>query len=161
MGGMWGSRERVEERLSGLEVVYGSFPVDQTTISVPERQFERFYERGAKPFVEVRVEVYNDGGDVLCLRDDSGETLPYTEVGMGEKIEREAQQAVRNQTGVECGVAGLARATIAGIRNASKPDAEVLYFLVVVLRGPKEGGDVGDHAEWRSRMDGRRPLQVS
>jgi hypothetical protein len=45
---MEGCRERVEVRLSGLEVVYGSFPVDQTTISVPERQFERFYERGRK-----------------------------------------------------------------------------------------------------------------
>lgn len=87
-GGMRGSRERVEERLSGLQVVYGSFPVDQTTISVPETQFERFYQPLAEPIVGARIEVYNQNDEVLYLPDHRGQRLAATGVGLGEKIER-------------------------------------------------------------------------
>ncbi len=160
MGGMGTSRERIEERLSGLAVVYGSFPVDQTTVSVPEEQFERVRERTGDGLVEVRVKVHNEDDDILKVADESGRALPSAWVGYEGKIEQRAREVVRSQTGVECAVDDLARATIAGLRNTASPDSKTLYFLVVVLTGEKAGGDPKNQAAWESSIEVARPLQT-
>ena len=146
MGSCERSREQIAERLSGLELAYGSFPVNQTTVTLPAARFERVRERYGNSLVTARVKVRNDDSEILHLTGSNRQPLPSVEITTAQRLEQQARAAVAEQTGVECAIDDLERATITGVRNAET--ANSCYHLVVVLAGNKEGGVANDSGTW-------------
>jgi len=142
------SREEVEERLAGLQVEYGSFPVNQTTVTLPHERFERVSERHSESLVDAYVRVHNDADEVLQVRRDGDPGLPGTAAGREESLETGACRAVRQETGVACDIAGIDEVTIAGIRDEDAADPATLYRLVVVFDGEHREGAPAEAAEW-------------
>jgi ADP-ribose pyrophosphatase YjhB (NUDIX family) len=147
------SRDRVEERLARLEEGYSSFPVNQTTLSVPSGAYERARDRSTEGLVDVYVQVYNDDNDVLLLRDEDAWTVPRAEPRAGEELEAGARRRVREETGVDCTIEDLHRATILGIRNEDDDDSEPLYRLITVFVAHHHEGQTATPAvEWHSDL---------
>ena len=144
------SREQIEEKLAGLEEVYGTFAVNQTTISLPERRYASVRDRDDQRPIDTYVEVYNDDNEVLQVGRRADAELPNTRVALDESPERQVCRAVEEETGIDCRIEELARVTIAGLRNADDEDAGTLYQLIVVFRATHKSGTPKDGAHWLS-----------
>jgi ADP-ribose pyrophosphatase YjhB (NUDIX family) len=144
--GTQGSRERIEQYLSELEVAYGSFSVNQTTISIPGGRYENVRERG--PEVDAYVRVRNDSSEVLHVGENGDATLPGVRVAFDGDVELQVRRTVTETTGIECEIDGLERVTIAGVRDVDDPQRETLYHVIVVFTASTTGGVLDEHAEW-------------
>lgn len=148
MGRVAGTRDVVEDHLSGLEQLYGAFPVNQTTVTLPHEQFERVDEDRDAQLVDAYVEVHDEDERVLHVETSGTMELPGRTVDLDRSIEQQLRETVREDTGVEFTVEGIESVTIAGVRDEDDPDAETLYHLVVVFEGQYESGDVDAGARW-------------
>jgi hypothetical protein len=148
--------ELIEAHIDHLEALFGSFPVNQTTVSLSEERYERARtdrDRRLDAYVEVR----NDDADVLHVDADESVELPSASVTVDGDIERQLRRHVRERTGVEPTLDGIEQATIAGIRNDDSEDSETVYRLVVVFSAHRERGQAGHDAVWQSAHDAVRP----
>jgi ADP-ribose pyrophosphatase YjhB (NUDIX family) len=146
------SRERVADRIERLEDVYGSFPVNQTTLSVPSPGYERARERCADGVADVYIELYNDDGEVLLVRGEDSWKVPQGRTDSDEPLEAGAKREVRETVGVECSVDGLHRVTIAGVTDESNPDREPVYRLLAVFVCELESGQPDGAARWETDL---------
>ena len=146
------SRERVAERLTGLQESYDSFPVDQTTLSVATEAYDKARERCRGGLVDAHVQVSNGDGDVLLVDRDGDWVVPRAEPGAGRRLETGAQQAVRERTGVECSVTGLRRVTILGVRDVDDPERPPVYRLVAVFTAEYVAGSPAEDSEWHADL---------
>ena len=154
------SRERVEEYLAGLEETHGSFPVNQTTVSLPAERFRSVNERDSEGWIEAYIEVRNETSEVLHVTNGGDRTLPGVRVSATRNLESRIRQTVERLAGIQCSVDGLERATIAGIRNADDPEHATVYHMVVVFAGRHVGGALGENAEaeWDAAVRENNPL---
>ena len=153
MGRVAGSRERVEDYLSGLEQIYGSFPVNQTTVSLPREQFERVGADHELRLVDAYVEVRDVNRQVLHVESGSTTELPGGAVDLDGPVEQQLKETVREDTGVECVVEDVESATITGVRDEDEPESETLYHLTVVFGASYESGTVAGEARWESERN--------
>jgi ADP-ribose pyrophosphatase YjhB (NUDIX family) len=169
MPGPEGTRERVEERLVALEDAFSDFPVNQTTLAVAREVYERAAGRSEGGVVDAYVRVYDPRGDVLVVDGADGWGLPRCEPGPGERVVAGTERALRERTGVDCAVTGLARVTILGVRDGDDPERPPVYRLVAVFTAetdheppavPAPGEPVPDGALAGGDHDGAR-WQVS
>lgn len=151
------SREQIEDHIAGLETTYGSFPVNQTTISLSGEQYERV-SSSHEECIDVYVEVENESNDILHVRQEGSVELPNASISADGAIEPQVRDVVRERTGVQCALDGIDCATIAGLRNAAAEETDTLYHLVVVFEATREGGTVDDDALWQSSPESVRPL---
>jgi ADP-ribose pyrophosphatase YjhB (NUDIX family) len=142
------SGEWVEELLDRLRADFEGFDVNQLSLSVPAPGYRRTIRRHEDDLVGARVRVANDDGHLLVVERDHGWGMPGGDVDATEPIARGARRRVRQETGVDCRVDGLVRATIAGVHNEDDPDAPPVYRLLTVLTATPEGGAPDTRAEW-------------
>ncbi len=154
------SRERVEAYIAGLEETYGTFPVNQTTVSLPAERYDavRERERETGGFVDAYVQVEDSERNVLHVARNGHADLPGVRVAMDARTEPQVRAAVRKRTGIECTIVGVERATIAGVRNAEKDDCGTLYHVVAVFSGQHVSGTPVADAVWEPSANPVRVL---
>ncbi|SEN22464.1 hypothetical protein SAMN05216388_100296 [Halorientalis persicus] len=138
------SRDHVTEMLAELEAEYGSFPVSQTTVSIPSGCYEETVREWRQTVARVDVHVRNDAGEVLARADGDEVRPPGSAVGPEESLEERARRAV----GVECRIDGLQAVTIAGIQNEHDADDDPVYRLVALFDGTHVGGTPPADCRW-------------
>lgn len=145
------SRERVEEYIAGLEESYGSFPVNQTTVSLPGERYDAVCERERETggFVDAYIQVQDSDQNVLHVAENSQADLPGVRVPMTDRMEPQLREAVREQAGIRCAIEGVERATIAGVRNADDAECGTVYHLVAVFSGQHVVGAPAEDAIWQ------------
>lgn len=148
MGVVERSYETVESYLSALERSYDSFGVNQTTLAVEPRRYERERERALAGSVDVYTRVVNDSGEVLRVHRESDLVLPATRTAT-EPFERVACAAVEEQTGVSCRIDGVDEVTILGVRNRANGHGSV-YRLAIVFEASARAGSTNGDAVWHS-----------
>ena len=156
MGRVAGSRPHIEELLTELEAQYGSFPVNQTTVSLPATQFDRVRANRTPHCIDAYVEVRNDDSEVLHVQDDGAMHLPGDAISTDEAIEKQVTDTVASMTGIDCTVTAIGSATIAGLRNEDDPTLDTQYHLIVVFNALYRGGTVEADADWKqepARLD--------
>ena len=151
------SREHVETKMEELEAAYGSFAVNQTTITVPGEQYTSMRERGNPEPVAAYIAVRNEDEDVLHVDGEDDPELPGVQVALDESLEPAVRDVVDERAGVDCVVDGVEQVTIAGLRNAADSDDETLYNLVVVFSGQHRSGVPAEQAEWLQLDGGLQP----
>ena len=154
------SREHVETKLEELEETYGSFAINQTTITVPGEQYTSMRERGNPKPIAVYAAVENEDGEILHVDGDDDSELPGRQVDLEESLESTVREEVRDSTAVDCTVDGVEHVTIAGLRNAEDPNDETLYNLVVVFSATHDSGSPADRATWVRLDEGLQPAHA-
>jgi hypothetical protein len=145
-----GTESAIETFLSRLEASYDSFPVNQTTVSLPHEQLQRIRNQREPDAVDAYAEVYNDDRQILHVEEDGQVSLPGDSLDVDDPLEPQLQAAVERATGVGCVVEGVESATIAGLRNEDAPDSETVYRLVVVFEARHSEGSPETGAYWES-----------
>ncbi len=145
MGG--DSRVAVEERLSALEQRYGSFPVNQTTLTVPAAERERA-PSDPEGGVEVIAVVRNGDDELLLGEGESGWVIPRGMVGPEERLEGTVRRVVREAAGVDCVVDRPLRASIVGLRDA---DGGTTFRLRVAFAARGVGAVEDTARRWSDR----------
>ena len=148
MGSDGTARDPIGDGIDRLEDAFGSFPVNQTTLSVGTSDYDTARERGDNA-VYVYVRVRNDEGEVLHLRDADEPSVPRYVRNFETELRPHVREWIREETGVECAVSDVTRATIAGVHDESDPDAPPLYRLLVLVDADYEGG-TPDGAVWEA-----------
>jgi sorbitol-specific phosphotransferase system component IIA len=147
------SRERVEDYIADLTEAYPSFPVNQTTVSIPGKEYADLWEceHGDGGFVDASIQVHDRDEErgVLHVAENAHTDLPGVRVGLDDSLEHEMQTALREDFGLSCAIKFPKRATITGVRNAADPDCETLYHVVIVFEGTHIAGTVGDNVVWK------------
>lgn len=151
MGVVEQSQETVETYLSTLEESYDSFPVNQTTLTVPTAEYERELERANEGCVDLYTKIENGNSDVLHVRNDGDLVLPWTRT-CRDAIWRAAVSSVEESTGISCRLDGVEQATILGIHDADS-EHEAVYRLAVVFQGVTETGSTNSNAVWHSTAE--------
>jgi hypothetical protein len=151
MGVVEQSQETVEAYLSVLEETYDSFPINQTTVSVPTAEYRCERERADAGCVDLYTKVENAQSEVLHLRDEGELALPSARTSEAD-FEYTALDSVEESTGVSCRVDGIEQATILGIHDAES-DSEAVYRLAVVFEGIPESGSTNPDAVWQSTVE--------
>lgn len=146
------SRDVVEERLGALEEAYASFPINQTTLSVPSNAYRRARDRCRVGVVDVYLQVYDDAGDVLLVEGDRDWVVPSVQPPTSAPLEFGVSSALAEQTGVECRITDLERVTILGVSHEGDPDRETIYRLVAVFAAEHTAGSPGPNAAWRAEL---------
>jgi ADP-ribose pyrophosphatase YjhB (NUDIX family) len=146
------SGDRVADRLGVLEKAYGSFPVNQTTLSVSADAYEQARERCSEGFADVYVQVYDETDNVLLVERGNGWTVPRVEPRVDDRLETGTRRNLVERTGVECRLTDLKRATILGVRDECDPDRDPVYRLVAVFAAEHTGGSPGDGAAWHAGL---------
>lgn len=131
MGVVEQSHEMVELYISALEQSYGTFAINQTTLTVPPSEYDRERERASAGCVEIYIKVTNDEADVLHIEDGDERVVPSTRTE-GVPLETVATDIVEDETGVACQIEEIEQATILGIRD-SESDRETVYRLAIVF----------------------------
>ncbi|PSP93791.1 hypothetical protein BRC91_09385 [Halobacteriales archaeon QS_4_62_28] len=144
-----GSSNIIGEGIESLQKRHGSFPVNQTTLSLRADAYHDASERASEGIADVYVRVYNDNGDVLHIGTDGQRRVPRCVGDSGRSLKDRARNAVEESTGVTCSIEQIVRVTIAGVRNADDPDAETVYRLLVLFDGSRSGGKLRDGV-WQS-----------
>ncbi|MFB6179957.1 MAG: NUDIX hydrolase [Halorientalis sp.] len=155
MGVAGRSRDHVEELISDLESAYDSFPINQTTVTVPAEHYERVEEQCRQGVARVDVYVRNEQDDVLMVEDGNELTVPGETVTADDSLERRARRAVKQATGVECHVETILKATIAGVHSEADPDADPIYRLVVLLSASLSAETPSVDGQWQTEPPGR------
>ncbi|MDG5777996.1 NUDIX domain-containing protein [Haloarculaceae archaeon H-GB2-1] len=153
------SRERVADRIQHLEDTYGSFPINQSTLSVPESGYERAVERCENGIADVYVEARNGDDEVLLVRSDDAWEIPRGQATGDESLEAGAKRKLKQMSGVDCEIEGIHQVTILGVRNEDGADEPVYRLLVVFLARCKTPDTANAEAiEWVSSVpDQARP----
>lgn len=146
------SEDRVADRLGVLEEGYASFPVNQTTLSVPTEAYERAQRRCAEGLADVYVQVYNDREEVLLVERENGWAVPHAEPRVEDRLEAGTRRILAQRTGVECRLTDVQRATIVGVRHETEPKRDPVYRLVAVFVAEHTGGTPVDRASWHSDL---------
>jgi len=144
--------DRVADRLGVLEQAYGSFPVNQTTLSVSADAYDRARERYSEGLADVYVQVYDETDDVLLVERTNGWAVPRVEPGVDDRLETGTRRNLAARTGVECRLVDLKRATILGVRDGGDPDRDPVYRLVTVFAAEHTGGSPRDGAAWHTDL---------
>lgn len=143
------SRDCVEDLLAELEAEYGTFPVSQTTVSIPPGCYEETAREWEGTVGRADVHVYNDADEVL-VRSDEDEVRPLgSAVSSGGSIEDRARSAVQS-AGVQCRIDGLEAVTIAGVRDENDAEADPIYRLLALFTGTHVGGTPSTECQWRA-----------
>jgi hypothetical protein len=149
------TREHVEQCLSGLQESFGSFSVNQTTVSVSGATYDRVRDRAGDDRIEALAAVRDGDGRRLYVSESDEAHLPGTVAPERDVVPR-LRQVVAEATGVEVTVEGVSRARIAGICDEDDRDRETLYWLVVVFDCRPTAGAPAEGAEWRARSEPER-----
>ncbi|WP_424019699.1 hypothetical protein ACOZ4N_09580 [Halorientalis pallida] len=144
------SRDQVEDMLAELEAGYGSFPVSQTTVSVPSGCYEETVREWRRAVARADVHVRNEAGEVLVLADGDEVRPPGSAVSPDQSIEERARRAVSRSVGVECRIDGLQAVTIAGVQNEHDADDDPVYRLVALFAGTHVGGTPAAGCQWHA-----------
>lgn len=151
------SGDRIADRLGALEDGWASFPVNQTTLSVSPDAYERARRRCESGLADVYVQIYDEEDDVLLVEGDDGWVVPHAQPDPDVSLERGTCRALAEQTGVQCELTALERATILGVRNDADSDVEPVYRLVAVFGADRVGGSPAPGAAWHSDVSGAEP----
>jgi hypothetical protein len=151
MGVVEQSQETVEAYLSALEESYGSFPINQTTVSVPTEEYRRERECADAGRVDLYTKVENAQSEVLHLREEGELVLPSART-CEEDFEYTVLDSVEDSTGISCQVDGIEQATILGIHDAES-DNEAVYRLAVVFECVPKSGSTNTDAVWHSTAE--------
>lgn len=151
MGVVEQSQETVEAYLSVLEESYNSFPINQTTVSVPTEEYQSERERADAGCVDLYAKVENAESEVLHLREEDELVLPSARTSEAD-FEYTVIDSVRESTGVSCRVKGIEQATILGIHDAESDEGAV-YRLALVFEGVPESDSPNTDAVWHSTVE--------
>lgn len=160
MGAVEHSSGLVESQLSALEDSYDSFSINQRTVSVPTPQYEQKREGSKNPQIELYAKVTNDTSDVLYVDTDIHRVLPSTTASVDDGLEETVRETVKEKTGIECEVEGIAGVTILGIRDEDDTDRNPIYRLAVLFEADSKGGSVGENATWDQYDPDAHPVYV-
>ena len=141
--------DRVGEGIERLEERFGSFPINQTTLSVSEADYETACARADAGKTDAYVRVHNDEGDVLRLCNDREYDVPRCVNDPAEPLAVSVARTVRKEANVECTIDDVARVTIAGVNNEADPDSPTAYRLITLLDAAYVQGRLVD-AVWDS-----------
>jgi ADP-ribose pyrophosphatase YjhB (NUDIX family) len=137
------SRRRVDAALERLEADYGPFEVHEDRYAVPTDRYEAIRERfEAGSIGYAGVWVTNDEGEVLLI-DEAGRegwSEPTGKHRPDERLEETARREVREETGVESEITGVALAHVVEMVDAENPDRPSIVQLVLAFAGRYLGG---------------------
>ncbi len=140
----------VESQLSALEESYGSFSVNQRTLTVPTAQYEsRRGEDGCQQ-IDLYAKVRNEQSEVLHVQREGTAALPSAETTMDAGLEQTARETVRSEAGIDCQIEDVDAVTILGLQDADNTDKETVYTLAVVVAAEHTEGTADDGAVWES-----------
>lgn len=159
MGVVEQSSANVERCLSMLEESYGSFSINQTSLAVPQAEYEQAKKEARDDRIDIYAKVKNDDSEVLHVRQQDTVTLPSTTSSPDGPIEREAKRAVQQRTGVECSISGVEQATILGITN-DDGGSETIYRLAVLFGASHDDGALKENAIWQQTVETPQPIGV-
>ncbi|MXR52519.1 hypothetical protein GRX03_12990 [Halovenus sp. WSH3] len=140
----------VESQLSALEESYGSFSVNQRTVTVPTAEYERKRNESGCKELDVHAKVLNDKTEVLYVDEDGREVLPSTTTTFDVELHRVARQTVDEMAGITCQIDGLEAVTILGLHDGNDESRETVYTLAVLFEGEHTSGTAGAGAVWKS-----------
>jgi ADP-ribose pyrophosphatase YjhB (NUDIX family) len=137
------SRRRVETELDRLESTYGTFRCHEDEWAAPTEQYEAVRERfeaGVVGFAGVWMT--NEDGEVLLVSDigREGWSEPVGKQEPGERLEETALREVREETGVDCRLDGVALVHVLRVRDADRPSRPTVVQMVVAFDGSYLGG---------------------
>jgi ADP-ribose pyrophosphatase YjhB (NUDIX family) len=158
MGVVEHSSARVESRISELETAYSSFPVNQTTVSVPSERYEQ--ARAELESLDIFGKVTNDDAEVLHSEEGENPTLPSTTITGTERLESALVDTVEEQTGIVPQVDDVEQATIVGIRDESNPERGTVYRLAVLFSASARSGSLDADAVWKPAVEGAISVRV-
>lgn len=122
-------RDRVRDHLDALRERFGRFPVESREFAVEPSAFESELDGldDAEGAARAWVERPRDGAALLVLdrEFDDGWFLPGGTVEPDEDFARAARREVREETGIDCRVEGVVRATHVTVTSTGDRDATV------------------------------------
>lgn len=124
--------------LDRLESTYGSFDVREDRYEVPSDRYEPVRDRfGEGSIGYAGVWVTNDDGEVLLIDEEGREgwSEPTGKHRPDERLEETALREVREETGVECEITGVALAHVVEMADAEDPDRPSIVQLVLAFAG--------------------------
>ena len=149
--------------LDRLEAEYGPFDVREDRYEVPTVRYESIRERFETGSVGYAgVWVTNDDGEVLLIDEKgrAGWSEPTGKHRPGERLEETALREVREETGVECELTGVALAHVVEMVDAESPDRPAIVQLVLAFAGthlegtPEPGeGKIREVRWWREHPE--------
>ncbi|MFC7073910.1 hypothetical protein ACFQJ7_02865 [Halovenus rubra] len=142
------SQDTVEAYLSALEESYGSFPINQTTVSVTSTEYQRERERADVGCVDLYTKIENDQSEILHIKDGTELALPSARTS-DETFEYSAVKSVEAATGISCQIEHIEQATILGVHGA-EPDEKAVYRLAVIFVGTPESETPAAEAVWHT-----------
>ncbi|MFW5938371.1 MAG: NUDIX hydrolase [Halanaeroarchaeum sp.] len=132
------SRRRVDAVLDRLEAQYGPFDVHEDRYAVASGRYEAIrarFEAGSVGYAGVWVT--DDDGRVLLIDEEgrAGWSEPTGKHRPEERLEETARREVREETGVECEITGVALAHVVEMADAKDPDRPPIVQLVLAFAG--------------------------
>ncbi|MFQ3295040.1 MAG: 8-oxo-dGTP diphosphatase [Halobacteriales archaeon] len=153
------SRRRVATALERLESTYGPFEVKEDRHEVVAQRYEAIRERfEAGSIGYAGVWVTNRMGEVLLI-DEAGRdgwSEPTGKHRPDERLAETALREVREETGVECEITGVALAHVVEMVDAESPARPPVVQLVLAFAGthlegtPEPGEENIRQARWWS-----------
>lgn len=139
----------VESQLSTLEESYGSFSINQRTVTVPTAEYEQKRNGFGPKEVEVYAKVQHDDADVLYVDTDEKRALPSTRAAIDDKLETAARKTVAETANITCEICGVEAVTILGLHDGSDADRETVYTLAVLFEAQYTEGTLASNAVWQ------------
>ena len=132
------SRRRVDAALDRLEADYDPFDVHEDRYAVSTDRYEAIRGRfDAGSIGYAGVWVTNDEGEVLLIDEEGREgwSEPTGKHRPDERLEETARREVREETGVECEITGVALAHVVEMVDAGNPGRPSIVQLVLAFAG--------------------------
>ncbi|WP_336327175.1 hypothetical protein [Halovenus sp. HT40] len=139
----------VESQLTALEESYGSFSVNQRTVTVPTVEYEQQRDRSDCEEVDIYAKVRNDDAEVLYVDADGKQVLPSTRASIDDELERAARTTVTEMADISCEIRGIEAVTILGLHDGNDGERETVYTLAVLFEGQYTDGSLSSEAVWR------------
>jgi hypothetical protein len=158
MGVVERSSANVESCIAMLEESYRSFSVNQTSIAVSSAQYEQVKSEAREDRIDLYAKVENSNNEVLHIVTGDTVTLPSTTTSGGRPLEQAVCETVTDQTGIECSVTGVDRATILGISGSQ--DEETIYRLAVLFEARHVAGSANQNAVWQQTTTAPQPIEA-
>ncbi|NGM68642.1 NUDIX domain-containing protein [Natronolimnobius sp. AArcel1] len=139
------SKREVDRRLSRLRDEYGTFPVDEKTVTNDPEFFEHGRDLVKDGWIgDAGAWVTDDSNRVLLIR-HSGSTDQWGTPGGGhepeETMEETALREVREETGIDCTITDVFWARRKTVVLETDPDQR-FYMLTVQFEADSEGGEI-------------------
>lgn len=147
----------VESQLTSLEETYGSFSVNQRTVTVPTEQYERRCGKEGCRRIDLYAKVHNDDAEVLHVEREGTTVLPSAETTIDAALEQAARETVESEAGIRCRIEGLEAVTILALQDGDDTDRETVYTLAVQVEATHTGGTTDADAVWESFDAGDHP----